>query len=180
MAALQEFITKAHTEGFARTNRFLVTIQGEEKNELLKLFCESADMPGLSFESQGVLMFGEERQLPYNRSFGDSLSLSFYVDTNLKVKKYFDDWTNNIIHPTYRIMNYYSSYVKTVRVRFIDELSGSDKENHSKYGLILHEAWPKTIGKFSLNNNDSTNSILKLTVTMQYKYWTVDPNPDDN
>jgi hypothetical protein len=106
--------------------------------------------------------FGEYREVPYERLYGD-VSMSFYVDNDMHVKKLFDNWMNAISDPDTRTFNYYRDYTTDM---WIDVEDLNDK---TRYQVQLFECYPKSIGPVSLDY--ASKDIMKLSVQMQYKYW---------
>jgi len=161
---LNDFISNIKSRSLARHNRFTVAIAGgldsPDKN-LVELFCEQAVLPGLNFASQPTRSFGEQREVVYDRNF-ESINLTFLVDREMKVKQFFDEWSNLIIDPDNRLVGYYDSYVKQITI------ITQDTEDSDTYHTFLYEAYPKTIGAVQLDNN--SKDVMKLQVTFNYKY----------
>lgn len=170
MASLDAFIAQVKSDGLARDNKFLVTITpplslvSGAPNEKLRLFCQSATLPGINFVSNPVFTFGEQREVIYNRQF-DPISFEFLLDQNMDIKRFFDSWQNSIVNPVTRVVNYYSRYIGTIEIY---QLDGSQQETY-RYGVRLHEAFPKTVS--GVTYSASSKDISKLTVSMEYKYW---------
>lgn len=189
--SLSEFITTVKNKGLARPNRFEVSInlpkildpsnnkqtpsnwRGFAKNNNYSdmsslrdyvFYCDTAALPGASFSTDNATPYGELRDVPTNRVY-DQIQLSFYVDSDYKVKKFFDCWTNAIIHPITRNHAYYNEYTTTISINMHNEES-----NHT-YRMDLYECYPKTIGSVQLDYADG--SIMKLQVQIQYKNFRV-------
>ena len=128
------------------------------------LLCDTASIPGLSFMTNDVAVYGEARQMPTQRLFSD-VSLTFYVDLNLVIKKYFDDWMNLVIDPKTRSVNYYRGYVSSM------DIIVHDKNHNVKYKVTLNECYPKSIQNIGLDYND--HNPMKLSVGFQYKDYVV-------
>jgi hypothetical protein len=177
MTSISNFIARVKNDGFARENRFEVVITSprnmssttEEKEKLL-FYCQSAALPGVNLMTQEVYTFGEAREVIYNRNY-DPVTLEFLVDDNMNIKWFFDRWIEKIIDPQSRVMSYYNDYVTTVEISQIDH---SEAEK-IKYKVMLHECFPKTIDAIQYSS-DSKN-LVKLRVTMAYKFWTVVDGP---
>ena len=113
--AIQEFIAQVKSSGIARTNRYAVFFSPPPKvapaglNKIL-LFCDQVTVPGANFSTTQNRIFGEFREVPYEKNY-DQISLSFYVDTEMKVKQLFDDWQNLIANPITRTYGYYNDYI---------------------------------------------------------------------
>jgi hypothetical protein len=123
--------------------------------------CESTSLPGISYGSQGVRVFGETREVVYDRIF-DPITLTFYVDSDMKVKYFFDEWMGKIVDADTRSTNYYDSYVKDIDI-FVQDTVNSDT-----YKVSLYEAFPKSVGAIQMDNN--SRDVMKMSVTFQYRY----------
>ena len=178
MAKLNEFIAQVKNVGLARTNRFSVimnpppsiqysniqnpyTQQFSDLRKIL-LFCDQVQLPGLNFSTIQNRTFGEFREVPYEKLFGD-LNLQFYVDTDLYVKSFFDAWMASIQDPVKRTFSYYNSYITDMTINV------EDVEDEKRYAVTLYECYPKTIAPIQLDM--ANKDVMKVQVTMQYKYW---------
>lgn len=167
---IDQFIAQVKTVGMARTNRFLVTLPwteiGPSEMRDYQLFCDTVSLPGISMQSTPSRFWGEQREIPYERSF-EPVTLTFYVDTDMVVKKAFDYWFNQIQEPSTRVMGYYKDYTKNVTI----DVLPMDSDTPS-YSLTLYEAFPKTIGSVQLDA--ASREVMKLSVTLAYKYYTTE------
>ena len=172
--SLNDFVSAIKQKSLARQNRFTVSISKSTDN-LVELFCEQAVLPSLSFSSQPTRTYGEQREVIYDRNF-ESVSLTFLVDRQMKVKDYFDNWTNEIIDPYTRLVGYYDDYVRDITI-----ITQDTKDNNT-YIAVLREAYPKTISAVQLDHN--SKDVMKLQVTFNYKYHInnqlVSPDNDKN
>jgi hypothetical protein len=170
---LNQFISQVQQLGIARSNRYNVIITPPQKLPRLGslglsnmlLFCDQVQIPGINISTIQNRTFGEFREVPYEKLFGD-IQLSFYVDNNLTVKGFFDDWVNLIQNPASRIFEYYNNYISTMQIEV------EDTQNRIRHRTNVYEAYPKTISPIQLDY--SNKDIMKLQVTMQYKYWTTE------
>lgn len=166
---LRDFISEIKKDGLARQNRFSVTItppvsmndSSGQALQLVQLFCEQASLPGVSYASQPVKSYGEDREVVYDRTYED-VALTFLVDRRMMVKAFFDEWSNKIIDPYTRLVGFYQDYAKDIIIRV------QDLQNQDVYVSTLYEAYPKTVGVVQLDNN--SKDVMKLQVTFAYKY----------
>lgn len=166
---LRDFISEVKKDGLARQNRFTVTITppssmaalSGQSLQLVQLFCEQAALPGVSYSSQPVKSYGENREVVYDKNFED-ITLTFLVDRKMMVKAFFDEWSNKIIDPSTRLVGFYQDYAKDIIIRV------QDVSNQDVYISALYEAYPKTVGVVQLDNN--SKDVMKLQVTFTYKY----------
>lgn len=162
--SLNDFITRIKKDGASRSNRFSVLISNpaSSQNEaLIQLYCEQASLPSITFASQPVRSYGEQREVVYDRTF-EAVSLTFIIDRQFKVKEYFDKWVDKIIDPTTRLSGYYNEYARGMKITVLDI------NDMAMYETELFEAYPKTIGAVTLDNN--SKDIAKLQVTFNYKH----------
>jgi hypothetical protein len=163
--SLDQFIANVKSSGLARTNRYSVffnpPLQKRDAQQVL-LYCDQVQLPSLNFSTIQNRTFGEFREVPYEKLFGD-ISMSFYVDTNMKVKLLFDKWMSYIQDPTTRTFNYYDDYICDMVINV------QDLNDSTQYEVKLFECYPKTMGAVQLDY--ASKDIMKLSITMQYKYF---------
>jgi hypothetical protein len=164
---IREFISLVKTEGISRTNRYKVEFRtpsnvNQDSLQKVLLLCDQVQLPSVSYASNPVRTFGELRESPYDRLY-ETCNLSFYVDTDMKVKRLFDSWINSIQNPVSRNFNYYSEYITDIKIEV------QDIKDMTRYRIDLHECYPKSIGAIQLDY--SSKEIMKLNVVMQYRNW---------
>ena len=172
MTQLDNFIAQVKVGGLARTNRYSViltppadlSLAGGNGNssQFLLLFCDQAQVPGLNISTTQNRTFGEFREVPYEKLFGD-VQLSFYVDNGMTVKNLFDEWMGLIQNPYTRNFNYYRNYITDMTINI------EDVEDRKRYEVKLFECYPKTISPIQMDY--AAKDVMKIQVTMQYKYW---------
>lgn len=174
MSNLDQFIAAVKTGGMARTNRFSVmlspppevtSIVGDSLQDIL-LFCDSVQLPGLNLATTQSRTFGEFREVPYEKLYGD-IQMNFYVDTNMYVKYMFDSWMNVIQNPNSRTFEYYNNYITDMTI-YVDDVA-----DNTRFVVNAYECYPKTISPIQMDY--SSKDVMKLQVTMQYKYWRSSP-----
>lgn len=169
MSKLDEFISHVKSVGLARTNRFSVVLAPpkgmggyfSELNSILML-CDQIQLPGVNLATTQNRSFGEFREVPYEKLYGD-IQLNFYVDNNLAVKNFFDQWMAVIQSPTTRTFEYYENYISDMTITV------EDLEDNTRYSVVAYECYPKTVSPIQMDY--SNKDVMKMQVTMQYKYW---------
>lgn len=164
---IQDFISQVKTKGLARTNRYEVVIAfpnavDQDTRSIANLFCDAVTLPGANIATQPMRIFGESREMPYEKSY-DPVTMSFYVDSDMRIKKAFESWMGLIHNTNTRTLGYYENYIRPVEI-YVNSVDGS-----TPYMLTLYEAYPKTLNSIQLDT--AGREIMKMTVTMQYKYW---------
>lgn len=170
---LNDFISKIKQEGLARNNRFLVCITPKQPYQLdptgswlqdVLLLCDQVQLPGTNFNTADTHTYGEVRKAPYERLYED-INMSFYVDTSMTVKYFFDNWMTYIQNPGTRNFNYYDDYTSDITIEV------QDLKNQSRYAVQLREAFPKSIGAVQLDQ--ANKDIMKISINFAYKYYVV-------
>ena len=158
---LRDFVASMQ-KGLARTNRFFVKMPADTPDKMVGMFCENVQLPGSTMLTTPSKVFGESREVAYERQY-EPINMSFYVDSDFKVKEYFDKWQESIINPYTRAGNYYDSYVKPI------EIWVHNTEDKRTYAVSLTECYPKSVSAVQLDYG--SKDIMKLQVTMQYRNW---------
>lgn len=169
--SFNDFLAFVREDGLARQNRFFVQIipprnMSYLNDRTISLLCKSINVPGVNFATTAVRNYGEVFETPYDRNFSGA-TISFYTDSELYVKRYFDTWVTKIQDTNTRIMDYYENFISpTIHISILN------KSDLQKYKIILHNAFPKTIGGLSLDN--SVSDTMVFDVVFDYQYYVVE------
>lgn len=173
MTKLNDFISSVRG-GLAKNSHFEVRLTLPNKlvnDDTLKsnlpkiiLFCDQAQLPGISYGTSQVRSYGEFREVPYEKLY-EQVQLNFYVDVDMHVRLLFDKWTNLVQNPITRDFNYASEYTTdSIDIIVYDSLE------KSRYVCTLHKAFPKSVAPVQLDY--SSKEVMKLQVTLSYQYAT--------
>lgn len=160
-----KFSVIIHTPQNMRYNTLDTSLLSHKVKQEMILLCDTASVPGLSLMTNEVAVFGESRQMPTQRLYS-TMSLSFYVDAEMVVRKYFDEWMESIINPVTRTSYYYDEYIANI------EIYVHDKNFNVLYKVVLFECYPKALQNIDLDY--SNNGLMKMLVDIQYKYYKVE------
>ena len=164
--------------------------------ENIELMCNSAILPGSSLSTSEIVgdYQGVSEKMAYRRKYDEAVDLSFYVDHDYDVVRFFDGWMNYIsgqgtgqylsniqarkFDSNYRF-NYPSTYKTNMYiVKFEKDASESKEifEHDLTYQLTytLVNAFPINIISTPISYEGS--QILKYTVSMNFMRYTVDRN----
>lgn len=168
---LTGFLSTVGRDGFARTNRFEVFIvppvglRNNSYGGLVSLYVEQASFPLLNIATKQFKIFGPTYQRPITSEYGgEGISLTFHVDREMQVKKFFEDWMHIIIDPVTFEVNYQSEYTTKILIRQLDE------QENVTHEIELLEAFPRNMNLMELNNS-STNQTHRLNMLFAYRYW---------
>lgn len=171
MFSYEEFKGAVKKNGISRQNRFTVMIPpppalDSTNIQTVLLMCKGVSVPGVNMVTAPVRTTGEMTEAAYDRTFG-AASLNFYVDADLKVRYFFDQWINLIQSPSTRIFTYPKEY-KSEQI----EISVLRLDDNPSYMITLFDAFPKSIGDLSLAGDDT--NAMTLNVTFDYRYYTTE------
>ena len=170
---LSQFIGAVREDSFARVNRFEVfinapsTLLGKNISNAgaVSLYCEMASLPPVNISTKSFKIFGPTYQRPFGaEDGGEGISLTFHVDRDMQVKKFFDEWTARVVDPDSGLVGYQDDYISTIRLRQLDE------QDNVTYEIELSEAFPRSLNLLELNNS-AQNQTHRLNVLFAYRYW---------
>ena len=170
---LSLFLSAIREDSLARVNRFEVMIPSprgmSDVNrtyaDFTSLYCEMASLPPVNISTKSFKIFGPTYQRPFGAEYGgEGISLTFHVDRDMNVKKFFDDWTSIVVDPDSGLVNYQENYTSTITLKQLDE------QENITYELELYEAFPRSSNLLELNNS-AQNQTHRLNVLFAYRYW---------
>jgi hypothetical protein len=214
--AIDKFLATVRTAGLAKSSKYMVVIdlprgpiansngvinpwnedffQRNNNNaynqlrggqQITSLYCEAASLPSLNIDTKMNKVYGPGREMPYGRSY-TPVNLTFYIDNDYVIKKFFDTWMNTIFDGRTSHMNYYNEYTTQVHILALDArgdnvpLNPSDMANgfnasgpstlRARYQCTLEEAYPKTVAEVTYGAGNA--EVARLQVSMQYRKWT--------
>ena len=106
--------------------------------------------------------------------YGPTFNLSFICRTQSLERQFFDDWMD-VINPVNTFnYNYPKQYYCTIQVFQFSEIADSNNMPDPIYNWAYVNCWPNAVSPQQVTWAD--DNILRLGVTMVYKYWI---RPDD-
>ena len=161
--------------GFAKGNRYNITFTdlpaglSTTTNENLQYLCEAVSLPTKGIASNAQDIYGPPREIPYRETFTEA-ALSFIVDDNFTIKRFFDQWQEKIINPETGNVNYWNNFVATINITRLANDATSFAEASNMYKIELREAYPSAVGEIALGHTLGTD-VLRLAVTFKYRKW---------
>jgi hypothetical protein len=136
-----------------------------DQSSLVSLYVEQASIPLLNIATKAFKILGPSYQRPITSEYGgEGISLTFHVDEDMKVRKFFENWMHRIIDPETFTVAYQSEYTTTINIRQLDD------KNNVTHEIQLLEAFPRNMNIMELNNA-SSNQTHRLNVLFAYRYW---------
>ena len=166
-------ISSIKKEGLARNNRYRIELNKPASlanndtffnMEKIQMYCEQVNIPGLNVNTFGTRSYGETREAPYEFNY-DPINLTFYSDTGMNIKYFFDSWIKSIQRGNSRTYNYYNDYTCPMKI-IVQNI-----DDEEIYKVTLHEVFPKITMPILLDYG--SKDVMKVSVTLEYKYWDV-------
>ena len=160
------------TDGLARPNRFAVYIALPNKLvpskldiERLSLFAEVTSLPGVKIETDRLKIFGPDYIRPIGINYGDTIDITFIADSDLNIRRIFDDWIHLIVNENAYTVNYQNDYIS--QNINLEQMNTNDQK---VYLYTLKDAFPIEIKSMELSQQ-AENQIQRITVTFAYRKW---------
>lgn len=172
--SLKDFISASRLLGIAKPNRFSVYFQAPDTLanagpftpyacQNIALFCNRAELPAITLSTTPIRLTGEVLNMPYDRNFGDC-TMSFYADTGMNAKYFFEEWINSIQDRDDRTFAYYDDYTIPKMVIDVETI-----QNEPSYRVELFDVFPKAVN--SVNLDYAANGLMEITVSFEYRSW---------
>lgn len=199
---IEEFNSNISNYGVLQPNKFLVyfatprSLAGTFSNSgnplfnmdtsyLMQMRAEQARIPGINIMTVDNNRYGlgVMQRMPFNAQFTDT-NITFIADSKGEIYKYFYSWFTSIIDfngsgssnmngtfmsnpmPSYT-MGYKDDYVTDIYILVFDNAGNLAKQ------IVLYNAFPNTMNDINLDWGN-TNSVMKITVGLTFKEWSMD------
>jgi hypothetical protein len=133
--------------------------------------CESTTMPGRNLTAaEDTNIYGPAREIVSGVNYSGDVEMLFQASSGLQERVFFEEWQKKAFNEETWDVGYHQDYTSEVQIYLLD------KQNQRRYGIRLHEVFPKTIGAVGLNQAPSSE-IIKIPVTFSFRWWeTLDIN----
>ena len=131
----------------------------------VNLHCNSISMPGHDLQAQDVQHGSAPgRQMVRSHDYEGTIDASFYLDSHLRERHFFEQWQKMAVNVNTHKANYYDNYIGTM------EIFQLDGRGEITYGIKATEVYPATIAgiEYAYAN---TNQIAMQSVKFQYRQW---------
>lgn len=171
---LREFISQVKSGGLAKGSHYFVELNLPEclsgiqpiasNKEKIALFCERTEIPSVNLDSTKIRTYGETRESVYDKTY-DTITMTFYMDSDFIVKHLFDTWVDKIYNPVSKHLSYPKSYTSESIKIFVQ-----DTEDRDRYVVSLNDIYVKNVAAVPLSYD--SRDVLKLGVTFAYRHVT--------
>ena len=172
---INNFLSEFHSDnGYALPSRYdvVITSPAEGNARKISMRCETIDLPGRSLNTTlDSNMYGIAPSIVDGITFGGTINMTFQASSDLEERVFFESWQELAWNRGTWNVGYYNDYAQSSIDIYVQDIN-----NTRRYGIKLMECFPKEIGASALSYTQATD-IIKIPVTMQYKYWeTLDIN----
>ena len=131
----------------------------------VNLHCDSVSMPGHDLQAQDQQHGSAPgRQIVQSHDYAGTIDASFYLDSHLRERHFFEAWQKLAVNTQTHKANYYDSYIGSM------EIYQLDANGEITYGIKATEVYPATIGGIEYSYANS-NQLAKQAVTFEYRQW---------
>ena len=128
-------------------------------------------MPGRTLNgAEDTNVYGPVREIINGVTYAGDVEMLFQASSGLEERVFFEEWQKRAFDEETWNVRYHNDYTSEVQIYLLD------KQDQRRYGIRLHEAYPKTIGAIPLNQAPATE-IIKIPVSFSFRWWdTLDVN----
>ena len=170
---LNTLITQAQTETGApgeitfeqETNMDQLRAMSRNLGQQLSLHCNSISMPGHDLQAQDMQHGSAPgRQIVTSHDYAGTINASFYLDSHMRERHFFEMWQKMAVSTTTHKANYYDDYIGTM------EIFQLDGQGEITYGIKATEVYPTTMAGIEYAYANS-NQIATQAVSFEYRQW---------
>jgi hypothetical protein len=183
---LNDILSEFHSnEGYALPSRYEVLLypppagrgkslgslfanlgSSNKESKSVSLRCEKCQLPGTTISSSpDTNIYGPTREIAESVLFAGSTTMDFQASSDLRERVFFEKWQQKCYNPETWNIGYYSDYIGSIDVYLLDV------NNQRRFGIKLHEVWPKTIAATDVSGAKASD-IIKISVTFQFRKMT--------
>jgi hypothetical protein len=169
--SVESFLAQVSNSGLAKPNRFEVSIavpsslSNASLGQKVSMYCDQAVLPYTRILVSQQRIFGPPSFHPVGVEYnGEGISLQFYVDREMNVKRFFDRWADTIVDRTTHTTNYQQNYLTPITISQLDE------SDTIVYQVQLIDAFPVSIGALQLDHSGQ-NQVHRLNVNFNFRRW---------
>lgn len=192
---INRFKADINNRGVLRNHHFDVSIdlpashyiKGLYTNtDLVAIRCEAASIPGMSLatiDGQPKYGYGPMETFPYSVMY-DQISLTFLVDKNSWLHKFFYDWLSCIVnfvntngldaelsHGFSRFRTYEVGYKSRYQANLVLNVYNEAGQRVQK--VVMQRAFPKAINQIDVGW-ENTDSVMKLMIPFTFREFYID------
>ena len=138
---------------------------GKLVGQQVNLHCNTVSMPGHDLQAQDMQHGSAPgRQMVTSHDYQGTIAATFYLDTHMRERHFFEQWQKMAVNTNTHKANYYDDYIGSM------EIFQLDGNGEITYGIKATEVYPTTLAgiEYAYAN---TNQIALQAVQFQYRQW---------
>ena len=108
-------------------------------------------------------IYGPTREIASGISYAGDIDLVFQSNGDLGERVFFEEWQKQVFNETTWNLNYHKEYVGEIQIFLLD------MQDVRKYGVVLHEVYPKTINGVDLSAEGG--GIIETSIGVSFRWW---------
>ena len=132
--------------GYSPANPNAINMQQMSKmiGQQVNLHCDSIAIPGHNLSAQSVQHgSAPAREMVQSHDYAGTIDASFYLDSHLRERHFFEMWMKMAVNINTHKANYYDDYIGSL------EIYQLDMNDDITYGIKATEVYPTTIAPIS-------------------------------
>ena len=180
-------LSEIRSSGVVKTNQFEVHINfppgfspDTERDKSIILRAQSVSMPGTNLSTvTDNNIYGPDRNIVSGVTYANEVSVTFLLDSQMKIRTYFEDWQKLTYDEKSWNLKYYDTYVGTVDIFSLSNnletsnafKKGGNLKDTPDYGLRCWKAYPITIGQVEFSSSNA-NTLGTIDIGFSFRYTT--------
>ena len=134
----------------------------------INIHCDSVSMPGKDLQTQTV-QYGSapEQDQVVAHGYSGQINASFYADSFLRERHFFEMWQKMTVNHTTHKAKYYDDYVGKMQIY---QLASDNLQDQPSYGIEATDVYPATISAVEYSYG-SSNTLVKINIGFNYRRW---------
>ena len=165
-----EILQTTDARGGSNAMPSAVTMQqlASQMSRQINIHCDAVSLPGHDLQTQTV-QYGSapEQDMVVAHGYTGQINASFYADTFLRERQFFEMWQKIAVNHTTHKARYYDDYVGKMQIY---QLASDNLQDFPSYGIEATEVYPATISAVDYSYGAS-NLIVKIVVGFNYRRW---------
>jgi len=178
-------LSEIRSDGVVKTNQFEVHINFPQsfdtrRDRSITLRAQSVFMPGTNLSTvTDNNIYGPDRNIVSGVTYANEVSVTFLLDSQMKIRTYFEDWQKLTYDETSWNLKYYDDYVGTVDIFSLSNKletnsafkSSGNLKDIPNYGLRCWKAYPISIGQVEFSSSNA-NTLGTIDIGFSFRYTT--------
>lgn len=173
---ISRFISDINKHGIAKTSHFdvdfnlpLALLPDTKTPRILKMRCESAELPGRQIGTTDNRIYGPIYKTPFDSIYAE-MTMTFVDTADMAIRTFFETWVDQIFNSETNTISYIDDIVSDIFVTQYD-VAGTPDTLNPVISFRLIRAFPVNINQLGVSWGD--DAAHKLAVGFFYERYTI-------